>query len=103
MSKQNVKLLEELIKEITNQAFQVAEGLRDEWKKSGKGDKHLWNNQMVPSFNYVKLAVMSVYSTGRSFGDFTQEQVETVINSQPKWEKSVNFNAQAAALIFPLK
>ena len=103
MSKQNEKILKDLIKEITNQTFQFAENLRDEWKKYGKGDKHIWNNQMVPSFNYVKLAVKSVYSTGRSFGDFTQEQVETIINSQPKWEKSTNLFAQSAALIFPLK
>jgi len=103
MSNQKVQVLEKLIKVVSNHAFTTAESLKDEYKKSGKPDKHLWNNNIVPSLNYVRLAVESVYYSGQSFGDFTKEEVEKLINSQPKWEKSVNFLAQSAALIFPLK
>jgi hypothetical protein len=93
----NTDVLVELLGKVGEQAVKVAEGLRVEYFKSYKQDVEIWNKEMVPNFNYVRLAVMSVYSTGKSFGDFSQQEVESVINTQPKWEKSINNLAQLAA------
>lgn len=92
-----VEVFTKLLQEVGKQAVIIAEGLRVEYFKSYKQDTEIWNKEMVPNFNYVRLAIMSAYSTNRTFGDFTQEEVNKVVDCQPKWEKMVNSLAQCAA------